>query len=94
MSARAMALLTAVVLALALAGAGAAAQSGGRFDLSWNCVGCSGGVSAGGRYVLFGSAGQPFVGDPMAGGPYMLEGGFLAAGADSRTYLPMAAGRR
>ncbi|MHB0879220.1 MAG: hypothetical protein ACYC5O_24545 [Anaerolineae bacterium] len=90
-----MRLLTVVfVLAavLVLAGGVAAAQSGGPYDLSWNCAGCSGGAAGGGTYVLFGSVGQPAAGTVMIGGSYAMVGGFLAYGGDASVYLPMTMG--
>ena len=57
----------------------ALAQSGGGFDLSWHTVASGGGTfSSGGDYTLGGTIGQPEAGS-MAGGDYMLSGGFWAS---------------
>jgi uncharacterized repeat protein (TIGR01451 family) len=73
-----LALLAIAVLALLLP-KDAAAQP---YDVSWWTVDGGGGSSAGGPYVLTGTAGQPDAGGPFAGSPYGLHSGFwsLAAG--------------
>ncbi len=57
------------------------AQTGGPFDLSWSTVDGGGDTaSTGGAYELSGTAGQPDAG-PLAGGDYVLHGGFWYGGA-------------
>ena len=81
--------MLAIVL-LTLSGAAVLAQSGGGYTLSWWTVD-SGGVtfSAGGGYVLGSTVGQPDAG-VLAGGDYVLTGGFWGgAVAFGRIYLPL-----
>jgi uncharacterized repeat protein (TIGR01451 family) len=72
-----LALLT--LAAVALLSPAATAQP---YDVSWWTVDGGGGSSAGGPYVLTGTAGQPDAGGPFAASPYGLHSGFwsLAAG--------------
>jgi uncharacterized repeat protein (TIGR01451 family) len=51
------------------------------YDVSWWTVDGGGGTSAGGTYVLTGTAGQPDAGGPFAGSPYGLHSGFWALSA-------------
>ena len=51
----------------------------GNFDLSWWTVDGGGEGSAGGPYILTGSAGQPDAGT-LNGGPYSLSSGFWLGG--------------
>jgi hypothetical protein len=53
------------------------AQSGGDYDLSWFTIDCGGGENNGGDYTLISTIGQADAG-MMAGGGYILYGGFLA----------------
>jgi hypothetical protein len=48
------------------------------FDLSWHTIDGGGGASAGGAFELVGTIGQHDPGAPLAGGPFMLTGGFWA----------------
>lgn len=45
------------------------------FDVSWHSVDGGGGTSAGGKFTLTGSVGQPDAG-AMSGGQFTLSGGF------------------
>jgi hypothetical protein len=57
------------------------AQSGDGYDLSWSTVDGGGAMySDGGSYVLGGTVGQPDAG-LLAGGEYVLGGGFWGGGA-------------
>ena len=83
-------LASVLIVALLLAGA-AMAQPGGDYDLSWWTVNNGGSSSAGGAYTLAGAVGQPDAG-VMAGGDYLLAGGFLPGGELPewfRVYLPV-----
>ena len=83
----------AAVVALLLLGSVALAQSGGGYDLSWWTVDGGGATfSTGGGYTLGGTAGQPDAGE-LAGGSYILGGGFWGGGAvlevGPEVYLPV-----
>lgn len=86
---RLLAFIVLLVAALALASGAATAQTGGPYDLSWGCAGCSGGVVSGGSYTLFGSIGTLATDVPMTGGSYTVIGGFLALGSDSVVFVPL-----
>ena len=70
--------LTTVLLSVSLVGR-ALAQTGDGYDLSWWTISGGGGtVSDGGmRYTLAGTFGQSDVGEVLAGGDFILAGGFL-----------------
>ena len=53
----------------------ASGQSGWDYDLSWSTIDGGGGTSSNGNFVLSGTIGQPDAGE-MAGGDYVLTGGF------------------
>jgi uncharacterized repeat protein (TIGR01451 family) len=78
MRSRVLSLALLAVAGLALLPSGAAAQP---YDVSWWTVDGGGGSSAGGSYVLTGTAGQPDAGGPYAGAPYGLHSGFWALAA-------------
>lgn len=87
-----------LVLLLVAIGGQAHAQTGGTsYDLSWNTVDGGGGHSAGGRYTLDGTIGQPDAGVlAEAGAPngYVLSGGFWTGGEipvppQYHIYLPL-----
>jgi hypothetical protein len=82
--------LAALVILLLLLAGGARAQSGGRYDLSWNTVDNGGAAfSTSGTYVLGGTIGQPDAG-ALTGGSYALAGGFWRGMAvEYRVYLPL-----
>jgi len=77
-------------LVVLLAAVPALAQSGDGYDLTWSSVDGGGARSQGGGYTLDGSAGQPDAG-LLAGGDYILAGGFWAGGGQViyRIYLPL-----
>jgi uncharacterized repeat protein (TIGR01451 family) len=79
MRSRRLALALMALAVLVLLPAAATAQP---YDVSWWTVDGGGGSSAGGPYVLTGTAGQPDAGGPFAGASYGLYSGFwsLAAG--------------
>jgi uncharacterized membrane protein len=90
-----LSLLAVLVMALALLVTvhPAAAQSGGGYTLTWSNADAAGWTfSSGGGYVLGGTAGQPDAG-LLAGGEYMLGGGFWGGGElhTYRFYLPLIA---
>lgn len=85
--------LLVVVLALLVTTLTVAARSGGPYDL-WECIGCAGGYSSGGQYVLFSTIGQAAAGPTMNGGTFTLDSGFLAYGDDASVYLPLTLGGR
>lgn len=77
------------VVALSLSAALAQQASVGGFGLSWHTIDGGGGSVAGGTFELTGTMGQPDAGATMAGGDFVLAGGFLAIGApDSTTCSP------
>lgn len=89
--------LLAVLLTALLVGGGlgrhAAAQSGGGYDLSWSTVDGGGERTAGGGFVIIGTAGQPDAG-ALTNGSHLLAGGFwpassTAAGVVYHVYLPL-----
>jgi hypothetical protein len=81
-------LLLSIVLAL-LVGSIAAAQTGGRYDLSWSTTDAGGGSSRGGSYALASTLGQPDAG-VLSGGSYTLNGGFWNDALVARSvYLPI-----
>ncbi len=49
------------------------------YELTWSTIDGGGGTSSGGPYTLTGTIGQPDAGE-MAGGDYMLAGGFWPGG--------------
>jgi hypothetical protein len=64
------------------------AQTGGRYDLTWNTVdGGSISSATGGGYSLGGTIGQPEAGAAVGGG-YSLTGGFWYDGA-YRAFVPV-----
>ena len=66
--------------------AGALAQTGGGYDLTWNTVDGGGATfSTGGGYTLGSTAGQADAG-VLAGGGYMLAGGFWGGAATGGVY--------
>lgn len=75
-----------------LAASAVLAQSGGDYTLTWSTVDGGGTSSTGGDYTVVGTAGQPDAG-VMAGGAYVLGGGFWGGGAvaepQSYLYLPL-----
>lgn len=81
-----------VLSALAVVGTGLA-QAAGRYDLGWHVVASGGGRSAGERFALSGSIGQPAVGR-LAGGRFTFGSGFWSGlGAESAaTRIPTATG--
>ena len=83
-------LVIAALLAAGAASLGAVAPDG--FRLSWWTVDGGGGRSAGGDFVLSGTAGQPDAG-ALTGPGYALGGGFWTGGAlpsaAHTVYLPM-----
>jgi hypothetical protein len=89
-------LLTTVLLSVSLVER-ALAQSGGSYDLSWWTVGSGGGTASDGgiRYTLTGTLGQSDVGEVLAGGDFILAGGFLPGfnagygGGGHKVYLPI-----
>jgi len=60
------------------------AQSGGKFDLRWSTVDGGGAMSAGGKFLMTGTVGQPDAG-ALAGGQFKLEGGFWSGVAVVQT---------
>ena len=68
-------MLRRVAVVLVLAGVGFAAYLGGDFDLSWYTIDGGGTESAGERFTIAGTIGQPDAG-MMAGGDFSLSGGF------------------
>ena len=74
-----------LLLGLLLVAGAALAQSGDGYDLSWNTFDGGGGTSAGGDYIVSGTAGQPDAG-ALTGGEYTLIGGFWG-GASTRYEL-------
>ena len=54
-----------------------AASATGGYDISWYSIDGGAGVSAGGRYKVAGTIGQPDAG-AMSGGPFRVNGGFWA----------------
>lgn len=76
-----------LVCLVLLAAVPALAQSGGGYDLSWSTL--EGGgitVSTGGAYTLGGTAGQADAGQ-MAGGGYILSGGFWPGGVAAPPFV-------
>src|SRR5262249_51510340 len=77
----------------------ARAQSGGPYDMSWSSIAGGGGAfssAPGTGYELGGTIAQPTAG-PIAGGDYILKGGFWNLGGasvvdvkDNQTGLPVA----
>ena len=63
------------------------AQTGGEYDLSWSTIN-GGGVSSSGGYTVIGAVGQPDA-NSLAGGDYILEGGFLHSIDSQDIYLPI-----
>jgi hypothetical protein len=63
--------------AIILAGVAAAPATAGGHAIPWHTMDGGGGRSAGGAYVVTGTAGQPDAG-AHAGGAYMVDGGFWA----------------
>ncbi len=67
----------------------ALAQSGGRYDLTWNSIDGGATFSTSGPYSLGGTIGQPDAG-VMSGGSYTLVGGFWGGvTAHYNIYLPL-----
>jgi hypothetical protein len=66
------------------------AQSGGRYDLSWNTIDGGGHTfSSAEGYALGGTVGQPDTG-VLSGGDYTLSGGFWGGGIRAHEiYLPL-----
>ena len=62
-----------IVLSAALV---ASAQSGGAFDLKQSVVGGTGGSSAGGKFSVDSTGGQPFFGSPAHDPPFAMTIGF------------------
>jgi hypothetical protein len=89
-------LLTTVLLSVSLVGR-ALAQTGDGYDLSWWTIDGGGGTVSDGdiRYTLTGTSGQSDVGQVLAGGDFILAGGFLPgfnAGygrGGNKVYLPI-----
>ena len=80
-------------VALAQSGNGPSASPGAGYDLTWYSVDAGGDtLSTGGSYTLGGTVGQPDAG-LMAGGTYVLGGGFWGGGAvhvvNYEIYLPL-----
>ena len=67
---------TVLLLALFAVSWTALAQTGGGFDLSWSNVDGGGGRSAGGEFALEGTIGQADANNELAGGDFILRGGF------------------
>lgn len=72
------AIVAGIVLAAPAAAPPAGAQTGGVYGLSWSTLDTGGGTSAGGAYLLHGSAGRPTL-SPLAGGAYTVWSGFVQA---------------
>jgi hypothetical protein len=61
-------------------------------NASWHTVDGGGGDSAGGLYLVRGTAGQPDAGAPMLAGAYRLEGGFWPGAVSLSSNLIFADG--
>lgn len=68
-----------LLLALLAIATTALAQTGGGFGLSWSSVDGGGGTSVGGKFTLAGTIGQADAGNALAGGDFILLGGFQAS---------------
>jgi hypothetical protein len=78
---------TAAFIAPGLLATTALAQMGPGLDLTWNTVGCGGGVLAAGSLMLTGTLGHPDAGR-MTAGDLELRGGFIPAGAGAPACYP------
>lgn len=65
----------ALIVLLLLPFLGASSLLADDYDISWSTIDGGGGTSTGGNYSLSGTIGQPDAGE-MAGGDYVLAGGF------------------
>ena len=77
---------------LALAGCVLAvtlALAAGGYELKAWVAASGGGVFPGGGYSLTGSIGQAEAGPAWSGGPYALNGGFLAGGYRMEVFMPL-----
>jgi hypothetical protein len=69
-------LFSAAALCFCVAVSSSALTSPPPFDLSWHTIDSGGGTSSGGGFMLEGTIGQPEAGLSMAGGAYVMTGGF------------------
>ncbi len=85
---RAVLVLAIIITAIPIVSA-ALAQSGDRYDLTWNSIDGGATFSSGGSYALGDTIGQPDAG-VMHGGSFTLVGGFWGGIiASYTTYLPL-----
>ena len=69
----------------------ASTVQGQTYAIDWYTVDGGGGTSSGGNFTLSGTIGQPDAGS-MAGGDYVLDGGFWTGGISCIVNLPDLAG--
>ena len=78
----------AVVVLLALLAGVVAAQSSGRYDLSWYSLNSGAGTTAGSQHALVGTLGETLPGGAR-GDAFEMDGGYLPGRAPYQTYLPV-----
>ncbi|HNT74470.1 MAG TPA: hypothetical protein PKH77_05570 [Anaerolineae bacterium] len=80
--------LLGLILLLGAITALTAAQTTG-YRLDWWTLDNGGGASAGGRFAVTGSIGQPDASAVMQGGAYSLSGGYWGAAGHAKIFLPL-----
>ncbi len=79
--------IKAIITTTALCAMSSIALAGGDFDIPWYTIDGGGGTSFGGAFELSGTIGQHDAG-VMAGGTFVLSGGYWAGGAATKSPCP------